>query len=387
MLEKALRGDRRYWAWVGFLILLIGVGFFSYLRQLDYGLGITGMSRNVSWALYIAQFTFLVGVAASAVMLVIPYYLHDYKAFGKITILGEFLAVASVFMCLTFIIVDLGQPARAFNMILYPTPSSILFWDMIVLNGYLVLNIVIGWTALASDKKSIPPPKWVKPLIYLSIPWAISIHTVTAFLYNGLPGRPLWLTAILAPRFLASAFASGPALLILLCMLISRLMKSKPAAEAIGELSLIVTYAMSVNVFFILLEVFTAFYSQIPDHMEPFEYLFVGLDGRTALVPWMWASVLLAVASLVVLLVPKLRANSRILALACTMVFLSLWIDKGMGLIVGGFVPTPLGTVTEYFPTLPEISITLGVWAVGALIVTVLFKIALSVRPDLSASH
>src|SRR5512147_141505 len=150
MLEKALSGDRKYWTWVGFLILLIGLGVFSYLRQLDYGLGITGMSRNVSWALYIAQFTFLVGVAASAVMLVVPYYLHNYKAFGKITILGEFLAVASVFMCLTFVIVDLGQPARAFNVLLYPTPSSILFWDMIVLNGYLLLNMVIGWTILAS---------------------------------------------------------------------------------------------------------------------------------------------------------------------------------------------------------------------------------------------
>jgi molybdopterin-containing oxidoreductase family membrane subunit len=387
MFEKAVTGGRRYWIWILFLLAVMGAGFAAYLHQYHAGLGVTGLSRDVTWGLYIAQFTFLVGVAASAVMVVLPYYLHNYKAFGQITILGEFLAIASVIMCMLFIFADMGQPTRVLNIILHPTPNSIMFWDMVSLSGYLLLNAVIALVTLSAERKGVAPPGWIKPVIILSIPWAISIHTVTAFLYNGLPGRPLWLTAILAPRFLASAFASGPALLILLCMLISRLMKSKPAAEAIGELSLIVTYAMSVNVFFILLEVFTAFYSQIPDHMEPFEYLFVGLDGRTALVPWMWASVLLAVASLAVLLVPRLRANSRILALACTMVFLSLWIDKGMGLIVGGFVPTPLGTVTEYFPTLPEISITLGVWAVGALIVTVLFKIALSVRPDLSASH
>ena len=222
MLEKALKGSRGYGIWVAFLLLLVAVGFFFYLRQLDYGLGITGMSRDISWGLYIAQFTFLVGIAASAVMLVLPYYLHDFKAFGKITILGEFLAVSAVTMCVTFVFVDLGRPDRAVNLLLYPSPSSVLFWDMIVLNGYLLLNIVTGWTVLESDKKGVPPPAWVKPLIILSIPWAVSIHTVTAFIYAGLPGRGFWLTAIMAPRFLASAFASGPALLILFCLILRR---------------------------------------------------------------------------------------------------------------------------------------------------------------------
>jgi len=183
------------------------------------------MSRDVSWGFYIAQFTFLVGVAASAVMLVIPYYLHNYKAFGKITILGEFLAVSSVSMCLLFIIADLGQPMRALNMILHPTPGSVLFWDMIVLNGYLFLNIVIGWKVLEAERNEVKVDSWVKPLIYLSVPWAVSIHTVTAFLYCGLPGRGFWLTAILAPRFLASAFAAGPSLLILLCLFVRKVYK------------------------------------------------------------------------------------------------------------------------------------------------------------------
>ena len=162
MLEKALKGSRGYGIWVAFLLLLVAIGFFFYLKQLDYGLGITGMSRDVSWGLYIAQFTFLVGIAASAVMLVLPYYLHDFKAFGKITILGEFLAVSAVTMCVTFVFVDLGRPDRAVNLLLYPSPRSVLFWDVIVLNGYLLLNIITGWTVLESDKKGIPPPTWVK---------------------------------------------------------------------------------------------------------------------------------------------------------------------------------------------------------------------------------
>ncbi len=387
MFEKAVVGSRRYWIWILCLVAVMGAGFLAYLHQLGTGLGVTGLNRDVTWGLYIAQFTFLVGVAASAVMVVLPCYLHDYKVFGPITILGEFLAISAVTMCMLFVFVDMGQPTRVLNVLLYPTPSSIMFWDLMSLGGYLVLNALIALVTLSAERKGLAPPKWIKPVIVLSVPWAVSIHTVTAFLYNGLPARPLWLTAILAPRFLASAFASGPALLILLCMLIARLTRRAEASEAIGKLSIIVAYAMTINVFFILLELFTAFYSRIPGHMEPFEYLFAGLDGRSALVPWMWASSLMAVASLVLLLVPGARRNPKALAAACGMVFLSLWIDKGMGLIVGGFVPTPLGGVTEYSPTAPEIAITLAIWALGALMLTVFYKIALSVRGDLAYTH
>ncbi len=384
MLEKALSGGRTYRVWIGSLILLMAVGFLFYLRQLDYGLGITGMSRNVSWALYIAQFTFLVGVAASAVMLVIPYYLHNYKTFGRIAILGEFLAVACVVMCITFIIVDLGQPARAFNLLLYPTPSSILFWDMIVLNGYLLLNIIIGWTVLSSEKKSIPPPQWIKPVIYLSIPWAISIHTVTAFIYAGLPGRSFWLTAIMAPRFLGSAFASGPALLILLCLILRKFTRFDAGKEPIQALAKIVTYALIASIFFVLMEIFTVFYSQVPEHMEHFKYLFVGLNGHYALVPWMWAAVILAVAALFLLINPQTRQNETLLAVACSAVFASLWIEKGLGLVVTGFIPSPLEKITEYFPTGPEVAITIGVWAMGFFVLTVLYKIAIEVKMEIT---
>ncbi len=384
MFEKAVVGSRKYWAWLGLLSAVILVGFLCYLRQLQVGLSITGLSRDVMWGLYIAQFTFLVGVAASAVMVVLPYYLHDWKAFGKITILGEFLAMSAVTMCMLFIFVDMGQPMRVLNVLLYPTPSSMMLWDMLSLSGYLLLNAVIALITLTAERKGVPPPGWIKPVIIVSIPWAISIHTVTAFLYSGLPGRSFWLTAILAPRFLASAFASGPALLILLTMVIRKLTRFDPGREPVDKLSLIVTYAMIINVFFVLMELFTVFYSQIPEHMEHYEFLFVGLDGHAPLVPWMWASMILAVASLVLLITPRTRKNERVLAVTCGMVFLSLWIDKGLGLIVGGFVPSPLGHVTSYVPTLPEMVITLAVWAVGLLLITVFYKIALSVREGLA---
>lgn len=382
MLEKALVGSRRYWTWIFFLSAIVGIGFINYLFQFKNGLGITGMSRDVSWGLYIGQFTFLVGVAASAVMLVIPYYLHDFKKFGKIVILGEFLAVASVTMCISFIFVDLGQPMRVLNVILHPTPNSILFWDMIVLNGYLFLNIVIGWVTLSSDRKGVKPPSWIKSLIYLSIPWAFSIHTVTAFLYAGLPGRHFWLSAIMAARFLASAFAGGPALLIILALIVRKLTKFDPGREPIQALGKIVTYAMIANVFFLGLEFFTAFYSQIPGHTHPFKYLYAGLEGHGKLVPLMWASTVLAIISLILLVVPQWRRSEGMLAFACGALFVSLWIDKGFGLVVGGFIPNPFEGVTEYWPTLRETLIALGVWALGFLVLTLLYKIAVSVREE-----
>jgi molybdopterin-containing oxidoreductase family membrane subunit len=382
MLEKALTGSNRYWGWIAVLLAFMAAGALSYVQQYNYGLGLTGMSRDVSWGLYIAQFTFLVGVAASGVMVVLPYYLHNYKTFGKITILGEFLAVAAVSMCLLFILADLGQPLRALNVLLHPTPNSILFWDMIVLNVYLFLNIFVGWVVLTAEKKEVAPPKWIKPFIYLSIPWAVSIHTVTAFLYAGLPGRHFWLTAILAPRFLASAFAGGPALLILLCLIIKRVTKFDAGQEAIQKLVTIVAYAALINVFFVLLEFFTSYYSNIPGHMHTLDYLFFGLHGQGQLVPWMRVSTIFGIISIIMLLVPATRKREDTLAIACVLLFISLWIDKGIGLVIGGFVPSPLEEITAYHPSFQEIMITLGVWATGFFILTVLYKIALSVKEE-----
>ena len=385
MLELAIKGSKRYYAWITVLLGAIGAGFLVYLWQFNFGLGITGLSRDVTWGFYIAQLTFLVGVAASAVMVVLPYYLHNYKAFGRITILGEFLAVSSVTMCLLFVLVDLGQPMRMFNLILYPSPSSVLFWDAAVLNGYLFLNIIIGWKVLEAERNGIAPPTWLKPLIYLSIPWAVSIHTVTAFLYCGLPGRGFWLTAILAPRFLASAFAAGPAFLVLLCLLIRKLTKFDPGREQIQSLAKIVTYGIILNVFFFLCELFVVFYSQIPEHMDHFKYLFFGLQGKGVLVPWMWTSLGLMLLAIILLINPVTRQNESVLAVACLAVFAGTWIDKGLGMISGGFVPSPLHHVNEYVPTIPEIIITIGVYGIGFLILTVLFKIAVSVKEEISA--
>ena len=383
MFEKALVGSKRYWTWVAFLLALTGIGAILYLWQLKVGLKITGMGRDVSWGFYIGNFTYLVGIAAGGVMVALPFYLHNYKAFGRIVVLGEFMAVAAVIMCLSFIIIDLGKPMRAFNVLFHPTPNSILFWDMVVLNVYLLLNIFVGWNALQAERNDVPPPTWVKVLAVFSVAWAPLIHIVTAFIYQGLPGRHYWLTAIMAPRFLASAFTSGPALLLVIALIIKRYTKFDPGEVAIQTIGKIVTYCIIINVAFFLFEVFTSFYSQIPGHMQHFKYLFFGLKGHGIMAPLMWISIIGMITASILLVIPGIRRNETTLALCCILVVISTWLDKGPGLMAGGFIPNPLHEIVEYWPTLPEALITLGVWALGFLILTVLYKIAISVHEEI----
>lgn len=382
MLEKAIKGSSRYWIWIGFLLVIIFVGLLVWIKQLNFGLGITGMSRDVTWGFYIAQFTFLVGVAAGGVMLVLPYYLHDYKAFGRITVLGEFLAISAIVMCLLFIIVDMGFPSRLINVIWHASPDSMLFWDMVVLSGYLFLNILVGWNVLQAERNGVNAKKWVKILAYVSIPWAFAIHTVTAYLYCGLPGRGFWLSAIIAPRFLASAFAAGPALLLILATIVKKTTSFDPGDKAMRTLSKIMCYALIANVFFFLCEVFVVFYSQNPEHIDHFKFLFVG-DGN--LVPLMWTSMFLMGLGIVLLLIPNIRNNLSYLPWICGIVFVGTWIDKGLGFVTAGFIPNPLHEMTSYTPTPLELALSLGVYAVGFLVLTLLFKIVIGVKEEVEA--
>ncbi len=379
MLERALKGSPAYFKLLIGLLAVMTAGVICYLIQFNEGLRVTGMSRDISWGLYISQFTYLVGVAAGGVMVVLPYYIHDYKAFGRITILGEFLAIAAVIMCLLFIFVDIGNPVRMLNVIMYPSPKSILFWDMIVLNGYLFLNLIVGWNVLGAERKGVSYQKWVKFLAYVSIPWAFSIHTVTAFLYAGIPGRHLWLTAIMAARFLASAFAAGPALLLLLCFVVRKNTKFDPGKEQMRTLAGIMTYAMILNVFFLILEFFTAYYSGIPEHHASLDYLFFG-HGK--LVPWMWTSAVASIIALVLLIIPALRRNEKTLIAGCIALIIGTWIDKGLGLVIGGFIPNPFHRIVEYTPTALEITICAAIWATGFFVLTILYKIAVSIKEE-----
>lgn len=378
----AFVGDWRYYAWMGVLTALTLIGLNAYCKQLVHGLIVTGMSDEVSWGVYIANFTFLVGVAAAAVMMVIPVYIYDNEELHDLVIFGELLAVAAIIMCLAFVTVDLGRPDRFWHLIPgigeFNFPASMLSWDVIVLNVYLLLNIHICGYLLYCRYQDRKPAKWFYiPFVFIAIFWAVSIHTVTAFLYVGLGGRPFWNSAIVGPRFLASAFSAGPALIILALQVIRGVTHYRITDKALLTLRSIVQVSMIINVFLLANEVFKEFYSGNL-HVASSKYLFLGLHGHHALVPWIWTAVALNLIGMVLLILP-LSSSLRWLNVACVCCIVGIWIEKGMGLVIPGFIPTPLGAIVEYNPSLNETLVCIGIWAFGILLYTIFLRMAVPI--------
>ena len=378
------RGSIRYHIWMGILTLIMLIGMYCYSIQLEHGLSVTGMTDRVSWGLYISNFTFLVGVAAAAVMLVMPTYVLKDVDFKQAVLIGEGLAVAALIMCLAFVVADMGGPSVLWHMIpvigVFNFPNSMLTWDVIALNGYLFINISIPFYILFRHYQGKESKKNVYlPGAIISVFWAVGIHLVTAFLYQGLQAKPFWNTALLGPRFLASAFAAGPALIILVLAIIRTYTEFKIENKTIKKLALVVTVAAQINLIMLVSELFKEFYAPT-HHSESAYYLFFGLHGKTALLPWIWTAISLNIIATVLLTFHKLRNNFKVLFFACIILFIAIWIEKGFGLIVPGFIPGPYGKIAEYTPTGIEIGVTLGIWAMGAFIFTVLARTAIQIE-------
>jgi Ni/Fe-hydrogenase subunit HybB-like protein len=383
-LDTITKGSKKYHLWMGFLTLVMLIGMYCYSVQLEEGLSATGMSDRVSWGLYISNFTFLVGVAAAAVMLVMPTYVLKDIDFKQAVLIGEGLAVAALIMCLAFVVADMGGPSVLWHMIpgigVFNFPNSMLTWDVIVLNGYLFINISIPFYILFRHYQNKEAKKSVYvPGAILSVFWAVGIHLVTAFLYQGLQARPFWNNALLGPRFLASAFAAGPALIILVLAVIRTFTAFKIEDKTIKKIALIVTVAAQINLIMLVSELFKEFYAPT-HHSESAYYLFFGLHGKNALLPWIWTAIPLNVIATIILTFNKLRNNLNVLYVCCAMLFVAIWIEKGFGLIIPGFIPGPYGKIVEYIPSGIEIGVTIGIWALGAFVFTILAKTAIGIE-------
>jgi molybdopterin-containing oxidoreductase family membrane subunit len=378
-----LRGTPAYWAWIALLLALIASGLHAFARQASSGLVVTAMRDPVSWGFYIGNFTFLVGVAAAAVVLVIPAYIYDWKPIREIVIYGELLAVSAIIMCLLFVFVDLGRPDRFWHL-LPPAgrlnfPSSVLAWDVLVLNIYFVINfIVVTHIVYRAFHGRHYSKAVVVPLVLLSIPMAVGIHTVTAFLFNGLAARPYWNSSILAPQFLASAFCSGPAILLIVLQLLRKFTRFEIQDEAIWKIAELMAYAMFVNLFLHGAEVFKEYYSHT-EHLLYTQYWFQGLGEQRTLVPFAWSAVALNVTAFLLFILPVSRRNRIMLNIGCVATYAGCYIDKGMGLIIPGLTPDTLGEIYQYYPTFTELRVAAGVFAIGFLVFTLMLKVAVPI--------
>jgi len=386
-----LAGGLVFKIYLATLLIVMGVGVYAYGRQFQEGLMITGMSDIISWGLYISNFTFFVGVAAAAVMLILPAYVYKDKDFHAVVIIGEGVAVGALVMCLLFITVDMGGPIKLWHMIpgigLFNWPSSILTWDVLVLSGYLALNGLVPLYILYSYYHEREPVGWkYQPFVFLSIFWAIAIHMVTAFLYQGLPARPFWDNPLLGPRFLASAFAAGPAVIMMVFIAIKEKTNFPIDTNIFFKLKRIIVVAAVINLVMLFSELFKEFYT-FTHHSLAAQYLYFGLEGHDSLVPWIWTAIALNVLGTLLFAFDPTKCNPRYLMVAAISLFTGIWIEKGFGLIIPGFVPSPMGEVVDYTPSSLEILITLGVLATGMLVVTLLIKPALVILLRYTERH
>jgi len=383
-IREMFRGSRRYWGWIFLLVALFTQAVFSYTHQMQTGLVVTGMSDQVSWGFYISNFAFFVGIAAAAVLLVVPAYIFDRKDIKQVVLLGEGMAIAAVIVALMFVVTDLGRPERIWHVIPYlgrmNFPDSILAWDVVVLTGYFLLNLgIMFYVLFLHYRDREPKSRLYSVFVVIGMFWAISIHTVTAFMFSSNPSRSMWHTSLLGPRFISSAFASGPALIIITLGVIHNATRYKIDRTVIDTLALTMTIALQISLFFVGVEMFTDFYNE-GQHGASIRYLFLGLEGLGQLRPWIWAALIMNLIAVTILMIHPLRRNMKWLNTACVLTFLGIWIEKGMGLVVPGFIPTTLGEVFEYSPTSTELSIAVGIWAVGMLVFTLLAKTVIAVE-------
>lgn len=383
-LGVATDGNWLFYGWMTLLTALALVGANAWAVQVRDGMIVTNMSDHVSWGLYIANFTFCVGLAAGGVMMVIPAYLYDDEEMHGLVIIGEAVAIAAILMSTLSVVVDLGRPDRFWHLIpgigKFNWPLSMLTWDILVLNGYLLINLhIVGYLLYMQYLGRKPNPGWYVPFVFLSIIWAISIHTVTAFLYCGLGGRPFWNTALLAPRFLASAFVSGPAFILLVLRTLRSTTRWEWSSRPAQTLIQIIRIAMAINLLMLGSELFTLFYTG-SGHAASARYLFFGSHGANGLVPWIWSAILLNVLGTILFYLPAALERGWVRMAACLMCIVGIWIEKGMGLVIPGFIPSTLHEVVEYAPSLTEWKVTVGIWAFGMLVLTVLVKLIAAIE-------
>ena len=378
-----VKGNKAYYAWCAFLLTLILIGGWTYLKEFLSEHSEANMNDSVSWAFFIGNYTFLVGVAAAAVVLVIPAYIYHWQPIKEIVILGELLAISAVIMVFGFVMVDLGHPERFWHMLpmvgTLNFPFAILSWGIMAFNIYLMLNIVIvTYLLYKMYMDQTPNKKILWPLVIISIPLAISIHTVTACIYNGMIARPYWNASILAPRFLASAFCSGPAIIAILLQILRRTTRLKIQDAAIWKIAELMAYAMAFNLFLTGVEVFKEYYSG-GEHLVYTQYFWSGVGGHHTLVPYAWMSVLFSVTAFVLFLIPATRRNVITLNIGCVLIYFGVYIEKGVGLLIPGQTPDTLGEIYEYFPSRTEVMVTAGIFSVGFLLYTIMVKVAVPV--------
>ena len=325
-------GSKLFYVWLGILSFLVLMMIFGSYIQTVEGMIVTNYNDQVSWGIYEAQFIFLVGMAAAAVTVIFPAYVYQHKYLKNLVIVGELLAISAIYMVLLFIMLHMGRPDRLWHMMpivgIFNFPNSILAWDVMVVNGYFYINVLAASYYLYTKYHGRDlNMKFYKPLVYVSICWAVSIHTVTAFLINTLPARPMWFHSIMPIKFIATAFSAGPSMIIIAFLLIRKLTKMEIEDKAIDMLSQIIAWSLTITLFLGLSEVVTELY-HVTEHSFSLQYLIVGHHDMTGLVWWYKSAAVLLLFAFIIFIIPGLEKKPYLLASDCVRLHIYRYLDR-----------------------------------------------------------
>lgn len=375
----AIKGGKLYYSWLLFLSFFVIVGLVTTYIQMTTGLIVTGASDQIVWELFVSNFIHCPSIASAAVLVVTPAYIYKRKDMKQLAVIGEAIAMVFVIIGINFILYHMGRPDRSWHAVpgigIFNFPSSVLTYDIIVLNVYLVLNAVAVFYYLYKHYVDEPMnTKFYTPLIYLAVAWGPFIHIITAFILSSNAQLAVWHTALMPFSFLAMAASAGPALVIIIFLVIRKFTKLEIADSVIDFFSQVIIWGLGALILMFAVEFFTELYPAT-HHAAPLEYAIAGHHGMDPYVPWFWTIMTVFVLQFLLLLNSKIRKNYNfLLPLICLSIFLSVLIEKPSILIFPAFSPTPLGEYAVYHPTLIEIFNVLFVWATGFIMLTMVLK-------------
>lgn len=405
---QARAGPFFYGVLVG-LLALVGVAAYAWYLQLREGLTVTGLNEYVTWGLYIVNFVFLIGASAGGIIVAGLANLLNLERYRTVARIAEILAFVCLSLAGLSILMSMGRPDRTWELFAYGHPGSPLIWDVFVIFTYMALTLALLYFATRADlvhgmrmrprlawlyrllafgRTSLAPDalardrRWLRVLSAIAIPYAIVLHSVTAWILGLVKARPAWFSTLLAPLFVASALVSGLALVLAIAIVARWTLKARVSDNAIQGLAKILLYLIPLLGYFLFAELLTVMFGGVPEETVFFEDM---IWGQYAWVFW-FDLIGGLVVPFAILVFPRLRANRPAVFLAAILVFLGVYAERFNLVVVPQFhkwLPHIHGT---YTPTWVELGLTVGVAALVGVAIMVLSRLVPLAEPEANPS-
>ena len=396
LFEHIWKTGKGFYITVSILGALVLWGLYAYITQYRTGLGVTGLSRQIFWGVYITNFVFFIGISHAGTF--ISAVLRVLKAEWRrpISRLSELTTVFILMFGVGSVLIDLGRPDRMLYAIRYAHFRSPLLWDVCSIATYLTVSsiclylalipdiallrdmggkrewfyraLAVGWTGTADQHRRLD--KAISAMSVLVIPVMITVHTVVSFVF-AMTIQPMWHSAIFGPYFVVGAIFSGVASVIVVMAILRKVYHLESYIKPV-HFNNIGVFLMAMTLlwfYFTFAEYLTVFYGNEPIHMEIF---WSKLAGKFAPIFWLHF-VLCFVIPLPILAIRKIR-TIRGTVIASISIVLGMWLERFV-IIVPTLTKQRMPVEGAfYIPTWVEWSIFVGCVSLFILLYTLFTK-------------